>query len=102
MSHQLPCTLSPVTKMYQLPCHQFALHRYTLQATVLSYVTRHRLIPTIGRSMNYVPFTIFSITNYVAIFISKDLFEISDKRQMILNSANDNWKMTHFSRGELV
>ena len=60
MSHQLPCTLSPVTKMYQLPCHQFALHRYTLQATVLSYVTRHRLIPTIGRSMNYVPFTNFS------------------------------------------
>jgi hypothetical protein len=59
MSHQLPCTLSPATKMYQLPSHQFALHRYTLQATVLSYVTRYRLIPTRGRSMSYVPFTNF-------------------------------------------
>jgi len=97
MSHQLPCILSPVTKMYQLPCHQFASHRYTLQATVLSHMTRHRLICyRRSLSMSYLPITYFSITNYVPIFISKD---ISDKWQMEINLANDNWKITNFSKG---
>jgi len=66
-------------------------------ANVLPMVHRQLLICyRRSISMSYLPITYFSLTNYVPIFISKD---ISDKWQMEINLANDNCKITTYSKG---